>query len=134
MVLNPFLILLEQNIQGIRIGAQRHKVTSIAYADDVTVIIRGQKEITTLQIIIAIYEKATGARINWEKTKCIPIGPWNQEQNIGRQVYDDTAKILGIEFDKTIERTIDRTWTEVMRKLTAAPKPYIHEKWTSNNE
>jgi hypothetical protein len=122
LVLNPFLILLEKHLNGIRIGPRRHKVTSIAYADDVTVVITEKKDVMKLRRIIEIYEQPTGARINWEKSKGLPIGAWNTAQNIGRQLYTDTATILGIEFCRTTEQTIDRTWAAAVRKMNGSAK------------
>jgi hypothetical protein len=127
LALNPILISIDQQLQGIGIGTQRQKVASIAYADDVTVIIQDHNEITQLQQIITTYEKATGAKINWEKTKCIPIGNWDQNQPVGQLTYTNTAKILGIEFHNTMEQTIARTWSDVIKKLHGSIKD-IHTR------
>jgi hypothetical protein len=49
LALNPFLILIDKQLQGIRLGQQHTKVTSIAYADDVTVILNDHKYFQTLR-------------------------------------------------------------------------------------
>lgn len=38
------------------------------YADDTAVIVRSQEEIDALIRILTLYCKATGAKVNWEKT------------------------------------------------------------------
>ena len=128
LALNPFLISIDQQLQGIRIGKNNHKVTSIAYADDVTVILQDHNEITQLQKIITTYETATGAKIHWEKTKCIPIGHWDQNKPVGQLTYANKAKILGIEFHNTMEQTIERTWNDVIQKLHGSIKDIYTRK------
>jgi hypothetical protein len=105
----------------------------------VTVIITDKEDVRKLNRIIELYEKATGARINWEKSKGVPIGKWNIAQTLGRMTYTDTATILGIKIGATIEQTIEKTWTEKIHNVQGSVKDlyirklYIRQRmWVSN--
>jgi hypothetical protein len=89
----------------------------VAYADDVTVILTNQKDAQILQRILTIYEKATGATINWAKSSALPIGRWDATQEIGEVRYKEDTKILGIYFGTTIGKTINITWQEKAQKI-----------------
>ena len=73
LAVNPFLLLLNKHLQGLKID-HRHNIACVAYADDVTVVITNKRDIQVLHRVISIYEQATGARINWGKSKGLPIG------------------------------------------------------------
>jgi hypothetical protein len=120
LALNPFIILIDKYLQGIKFGNEKEKVTSVAYADDVTVILTNHDEFQTLKQIIQKYEKATGAQITWKKTKCIPIGNWNQQHKLDGFDYTHKAIILGIAFGETMENTIDGIWNRVINKIHAS--------------
>jgi hypothetical protein len=77
LILNPFIILVNKHLQGLNIGNDNRRVACIAYADDVTVIITGQQDVKKLSRILQIYEQATGAMVNWDKTCALPIGRWD---------------------------------------------------------
>jgi hypothetical protein len=50
MILDPFLNLLHTRLRGLKIGTEKRKITCVAYADDVSVIIRDTRDIHTLKI------------------------------------------------------------------------------------
>jgi hypothetical protein len=76
LALNPLLTLLDTHLRGVDIGPRRHKYTSAAYADDVTVILTDMAEVEILDRKIRNYEKSAGVRINWEKFHALPVGEW----------------------------------------------------------
>jgi hypothetical protein len=86
--------LLHKHLQGLNIGHGKRKVTSVAYADDVTVILTNQKDTQTLKPILTIHEKATGATINWAKSSALPIGRWDATQDTGEVRYKEDTKNL----------------------------------------
>ena len=57
-------------------GSQPPIVVS-AYADEVNVLVQGQGDIQELEASLAVYEKATTARVNWEKSEACVIGQWD---------------------------------------------------------
>ena len=74
LCLNPLLRTIEENFTGIQIGRRRSKTTVIAYADDVTIFVTSQADITKIQEALLCYEAASGARVNIEKSRAIAIG------------------------------------------------------------
>jgi hypothetical protein len=109
LALNPFLHLINKHLKGLEIGPNKRKVTCVAYADDVTVILTNPTDVRKLQRILQLYEQATGATLNWDKTSGVPIGRWDTTQDIGGARYTETTKILGIYFGTNIGKTIDNT-------------------------
>jgi hypothetical protein len=77
----------------------------VAYADDVTVVITNKQDIQVLHRVISIYEKATGAKINWGKSKGLLIGRWDRNLQLRGIKYTNVAKILGIIYGADIPAT-----------------------------
>ena len=69
---NPLLVLLDNVLEGLKIGQRTVKYTSLAYADDVIVLVISRADGVNLREAIRIYERATGARLNQVNTKMIP--------------------------------------------------------------
>jgi len=61
------LINLNRKLQGIKARHNSTKTTTIAYADDITIIIRHPDEIDDIREILQDYMKATGAHLNENK-------------------------------------------------------------------
>ena len=57
-------------------GPTHEKISCVAYADDVTVIMTHREDSQHLQDAIQIYERATGAQLNYGKSKALAIGAW----------------------------------------------------------
>jgi hypothetical protein len=55
-------VILEETLTGVTLGPNFSKFTSVAYADDITVIVTSRTDI--LQEALTLYERATGARHN----------------------------------------------------------------------
>jgi hypothetical protein len=111
LVINPLFTLINEHLSGLRIG-QRRKVACVAYADDITVIINNERDLQTLTRLITTYEKATGATINWNKTKALPLGHWNTVMPLVGIKFTNEATILGITFGHDIHTTIESTWSQ----------------------
>jgi hypothetical protein len=73
-LLHPFLRLLNNTLQGIKIGHRTVKAKVVAYADDVTVFLTTAQDISILQEAIQQYEKESGVQINFRKSTAIPLG------------------------------------------------------------
>jgi len=63
---------LRRNFGGFSIAVV--KETFKVYANDVTVCISGQNDVTALETSIRQYEMASSARVNWEKSEGFIIG------------------------------------------------------------
>jgi hypothetical protein len=82
LCINPLIHNLEEGLPGIRIGSGRIGTTTVAYADDVTLLLTDQNEIQTLQEILNSYEKASGSLINTDKSKALPVGGWDTVRKV----------------------------------------------------
>jgi hypothetical protein len=59
--------MLNETLTGITIGRRNNKVTTVAYADDVTILITSPLDIPAIRAALNTYEKASGALININK-------------------------------------------------------------------
>jgi len=96
--INPLLHKLEEALNGVRIRRRSPGTAAIAYADDVTVLLTAQDEDQTLQEILRIFEEATGAKINMDKSKALAIVGWDTSQEIMNITYQEELRILGFQF------------------------------------
>ena len=117
LALNPLLVLLDKILEGLTIGRRKVKYTSLAYADNVTVLVTSKADIVNLREAIRIYEQATGARFNLVKSKVIPIGACDTPEPILHIPYTTDATILVIRFADTLERSIQLTWTTITNSV-----------------
>jgi len=78
LCLYPLLRTLEYNLPGIRLGRSTRSPTVVTYADDVTVIVTQPEDFAIIHEAVRCYEKATGAKLNSQKSKALPTGGWSQ--------------------------------------------------------
>ena len=64
-------IIQSVDIRGIDLSTQ---LKCVLYADDIVVLLRNQAELDALMEIISTYGKASGSRVNWEKSYTLPVG------------------------------------------------------------
>ncbi len=76
LAIEPLLRLLRIKLAGILVnekpGAEAIKLS--AYADDITVMVRNSYDIQGLKEALKIYEGASSAKLNWEKTEALWCG------------------------------------------------------------
>jgi hypothetical protein len=82
LALNRLLVLLDTMLEGLKIGQRTVKYTSLAYADDVTILLTSRADVVQMTEAIRVYERATGARLNPVKTKVITIGVWDTTEPV----------------------------------------------------
>uniref|UniRef100_A0A3B4F097 Reverse transcriptase domain-containing protein n=1 Tax=Pundamilia nyererei TaxID=303518 RepID=A0A3B4F097_9CICH len=70
LAINPLLKRIndDKRIKGYVLD-KSHKIAALAYADDVTVIIRNQNLLSSVMEILHRYEQASGAKLNHDKTE-----------------------------------------------------------------
>ena len=82
-VLNMELFALQmranKNIVGFIVGGE--KIVSMHYADDTTITITQNRCFKEVIKDIALYEEATGAKVNFSKTKGLWCGAWRNRQD-----------------------------------------------------
>lgn len=89
----------------------------IAYADDITIVIRCPSKIPRIIACFQQFEKAAGAKLNMTKTEAMEIGA-------GMQHWDgftkkDEIKILGVRFKNNIKDTIVTNWDKVYQNVNS---------------
>jgi hypothetical protein len=79
LCLDPLIRKITEEIAGCRPTRHKRKLAVVAYADDVTIILRSVQEVQIVQEAIRLYEKATGAVLNHRKSKALDLGGWNND-------------------------------------------------------
>ena len=125
------------NIVGFQVGGE--KIISLHYADDAIITIKQNKCFKEVIKDIQDYELASGAKINYSKTKGLWTGKWrnNTEKPMNIKWTNGNVKTLGVYFGndepgrKTIEEIIPKIkksmdfWKQF--KLNALAKARIIE-------
>jgi len=82
LCLHPLLRTLEDNLPGIRLDRNTRSPPVVAYADDVTVLVTQPGDFAIIHEAVRCYEKATGAKLNSQKSKVLPTGGGRSQQLI----------------------------------------------------
>jgi hypothetical protein len=102
---------------GIKIGNKMRSTAVVAYADDVTIFVTQEAELAIVEEAINIFENASGARLNTQKSKAIATGRWNKTATIRGIGYYQSATILGLTFRGPTRQTTDDTWARIKGKV-----------------
>lgn len=89
--LSPALYILAINPLIKKINSD----TAMAYADDITVVIKNQREMDALINILSVYELASGAKLNHSKTEGVWKGEESDRGDINIQIKQE-IKLLGL--------------------------------------
>ena len=103
------------NIVGFRVGGE--KIISLHYADDTTITITQNRCFKEVIKDIDLYESATGARVNYSKSKGLWLGKWkNRKDNpMNIQWTNKNVKNLGVYFGT--ENPAKQTFQEIIPKI-----------------
>ena len=79
VAIEPLLCRLRTRLKGLRLPElpQSPPIIISAYADDINILVRDQGDIQELEGSLALYAKATTAKVNWEKSEACVIGQWD---------------------------------------------------------
>ncbi|TWW77612.1 Transposon TX1 uncharacterized 149 kDa protein ORF 2 [Takifugu flavidus] len=58
------------------LGADLWELVVSAYADDINVFVRDQGDVDNLIDSLDLYQEASSAKVNWEKSEALQVGPW----------------------------------------------------------
>jgi hypothetical protein len=120
--------MLDEKLSGIKTDPQNKKTTTVAYADDVTILVTSQNEKQMIKETINCYEEASGTKVNLEKSKALAIGDGDKRNDILGIKYYANLKVIGIKVHTTIKETADSSWGMVTRKIKAqASEAYNRE-------
>uniref|UniRef100_A0A4W5P160 Reverse transcriptase domain-containing protein n=1 Tax=Hucho hucho TaxID=62062 RepID=A0A4W5P160_9TELE len=69
LAVEPLLCILRKELSGLNIDGNGNAFKLTAYADDITVIVKDQRDIDVVIYSISLYERASSAKLNWSKTE-----------------------------------------------------------------
>jgi len=117
LCLQPFLNFLNRKMARIKIGNKMSSTAVVAYAEEVTIFVTHEGEHDIVEEAINLFEKASGALLNPQKSKAIATGGWNTTATIRAIGYYQSATIIGVPFWGTIKQTMDDTWARIIGKV-----------------
>ena len=98
-----------------------NKIKVSTYADDIMVILRDQRDVLALEKCFQIYEQASSARVNWEKSEALLCGSWQDNpppKLPGSLVWRrEGLKVLGVFLGTP--QYMEKNWEGVMEKACA---------------
>lgn len=113
----PLALLIKKDIrvQGIELQAGgTHTINQ--YADDTTITVRDGNSVKRVLELIDVYGKASGAKINKEKSEIMYIGEVERE-GVGLRVEDRYIKVLGVYLGVETKEATEATWAGVINKI-----------------
>jgi hypothetical protein len=119
LFLDPFLRMLDDNLNEHRTAHHMRRTAVLAYADDVALILQSPHEVPLAQEAIRAYEMSSGAKLNFHKS-------WNTANTVMGLEYHTELRILGIRFATTIRQSAITSWTHVTRNLRAQAQEVYH--------
>ena len=118
LCLNPLPCILDERLTGIQRGRRRKKTTVVAYADDITIFVTSPVDIQLIREAMRCYQAASGARLNIEKSKAMPVGSW--DTSIDKwYIYNTAIKILGVRTHNTVSQSAKNSWSAVTGRIRA---------------
>ncbi|KAL2078927.1 hypothetical protein ACEWY4_024671 [Coilia grayii] len=76
LAIEPLLVRLRRDIGGLKIPNCDEVFKLSAYADDVAVLVNGQRDINTLLKICDEFKVVSSAKVNWSKSTALLVGEW----------------------------------------------------------
>ncbi|KAJ4923075.1 hypothetical protein JOQ06_027811 [Pogonophryne albipinna] len=116
--LEPLLNKIRSKLQGLFLPGFGGGMVLSAYADDIIVFIRDQKDTDILVDIVRDFSSASAARVNWRKSEALAVSEWSGglpvlPQNMVWKKYG--LKYLGVFLgNKSI---VLRNWEDVIGKI-----------------
>ena len=103
LCINTLICYLDTHLKGVHLGRTGHRTAAVAYADDVTIFVTQCEDFWVLRDAIQHYEKASGARLNVQKSKALAVGGCTGTENELGVDCVSNVRILGIAFSNTID-------------------------------
>ncbi len=131
LAIEPLLCRLKKTLQGVSV---EKPIKFVAYADDVTIFLKDERDVSVLKETLKIYEKASTARVNWGKCEGFYCGPkvnenppelpggvkWSQEGLKCLGVYLGTETFKMKNWEGIVEKMCSRLskWSWVLPQLS----------------
>jgi hypothetical protein len=85
-------------------------------------LLRSPREADIVHTAIKQYERASGAQINYAKSKALALGGWKEESLLMGVKYCPAICILGVTFRSTIQNSAITSWQKVTDAIKAQAK------------
>ena len=115
LCLDPFIRMVNNNLTVFPDPMNFNAI--IAYADDVTVLLRNEACLRQLPQMITLFEQASNAKVNFSKSTLLPLGTWPPDVTLQNIQTNSQIKILGLIIKKKLQDTIDANWTEIVNNV-----------------
>ena len=109
ITLEPFLQKIKKTIEGIDCNGTNYK--TLAYADDTVIFLHDEIDKQRLEHILKVYEKASGAKINNDKSQELKLA------HVTSVVKEKPIEILGIKFTTNSINRTNINWKENIEKI-----------------
>ncbi len=99
LAIEPLLIRIREKLCGLSIPNCMHVFKLSAYADDVAVLINGQRDVNMLMEILNDFKEISATKVNWSKSEAVLVGSWlNVEPKLpeGLSWTKEGLKYLGV--------------------------------------
>ena len=117
MVIEVLALQLRKNPDIVGFHIQGEKIISLHYADDAIITMKQNRCFKEVYKELSEYELATGAKINYSKTKGLWLGKWKHRQDtpLGIKWTKENVKTLGIYFGN--DNPAKKTFEEILPKI-----------------
>ena len=90
-----------------------------AFADDITVFVSRRLDIKAVKKAVGEYERITGAKVNFDKSKGLRLGAWRGSNTLPEPFRwsDGPVRILGVWFGPDLQ--LEQNWSEVQAQVNA---------------
>jgi hypothetical protein len=129
LCVNPLLCHLDTHLKGVRLGRTGLRTAVVAYTDDVTIFVTQRGDFRVIRDAIQRYEKASGARLNIQKSKALAVERWTGTENELDVDFIPDVRILGITFSNTIDGAHTTAGHQRPHKLRPKLSKHSHENY-----
>ena len=129
LILEPLLEKIRQNpqIQGVIIPGGR-KIIVLAFADDTNFFPKNRRSIDLIMIEFNNFGKASGSKINENKTQLLPLGSWNPPlDDPYANMRVEKVKIFGIHYSNVVNQFPNDQLLEIENKIDNVIKVYFYK-------
>ncbi|TWW54318.1 Transposon TX1 uncharacterized 149 kDa protein ORF 2, partial [Takifugu flavidus] len=116
--LEPLLSRVRANVDGLFLPSFYRKIVLSAYADDLIVVVRSQRDVDVLSNLTVLFNRLSAARVNWQKSEALAVGRWTNGLPVLPQDLAwrrDGLKYLGIFIGD--EETEKKNWLDTLEKV-----------------
>lgn len=116
--IEPLLKLCRRRLSGLSI-TPNIKLTTTAYADDVSVFITKEADFPVFQLVYDTYANQSGSELNQSKSVGFWTGAWEERSDspLGFKWTNKSIRVLGIQFSSSITEDTQRAYEDLLKKI-----------------